>query len=48
MQEELSALQLPGEEVNDVVSAQLLTLIGQSQRQNEEKLAALDVSNTNL
>ncbi|XP_026199109.1 coiled-coil domain-containing protein 180 isoform X1 [Anabas testudineus] len=41
--EALSALQLSEEEVNDVVSSQLLTLIGQHQRQDEERLAALDV-----
>ncbi|XP_039979107.1 coiled-coil domain-containing protein 180 [Xiphias gladius] len=39
----LSALQLSEEEVNDVVSTQLLTLIGRSQSQDEERLAALDV-----
>ncbi|KAK2838233.1 hypothetical protein Q5P01_015445 [Channa striata] len=39
----LSALQLSEEEVNDIISSQLLTLIGQSQSQDEEQLAALDV-----
>ncbi|KAG7218330.1 hypothetical protein INR49_020470 [Caranx melampygus] len=43
-QEALSALQLSKEEVNDIVSSQLLTLIGRSQSQDEERLAALDVS----
>ncbi|XP_071328457.1 coiled-coil domain-containing protein 180 isoform X2 [Trachinotus anak] len=42
-QEALSALQLSEEEVNHVVSSQLLSLIGQSQSQEEERLAALDV-----
>ncbi|GLD70131.1 coiled-coil domain-containing protein 180 isoform X1, partial [Lates japonicus] len=41
--EALSALQLSEEEVNDVVSSQLLPLIGRNQRQDEEQLAALDV-----
>ncbi|GAA6235064.1 coiled-coil domain-containing protein 180 isoform X1 [Lates japonicus] len=44
--EALSALQLSEEEVNDVVSSQLLPLIGRNQRQDEEQLAALDVSHT--
>ncbi|XP_044191035.1 coiled-coil domain-containing protein 180 isoform X1 [Thunnus albacares] len=42
-EEALSALQLSEEEVTDVVSSQLLTLIGQSQRRDEERLAALDL-----
>ncbi|XP_022622288.1 coiled-coil domain-containing protein 180 [Seriola dumerili] len=42
-QEALSALQLSEEEVNDVVSSQLLALIGRSQSQDEERLSALDV-----
>ncbi|XP_045890722.1 coiled-coil domain-containing protein 180 [Micropterus dolomieu] len=41
--EALSALQLSEEEVNHVVSSQLLTLIGRSQSQDEERLAALDL-----
>ncbi|XP_050925442.1 coiled-coil domain-containing protein 180 isoform X2 [Lates calcarifer] len=41
--EALSALQLSEEEVNDIVSSQLLPLIGRNQRQDEERLAALDV-----
>ncbi|TDH13406.1 hypothetical protein EPR50_G00057390 [Perca flavescens] len=40
--EELSALQLSEDEVNHIVSSQLLTLIGRSQSQDEERLAALD------
>uniref|UniRef100_A0A8C9Z926 DUF4455 domain-containing protein n=1 Tax=Sander lucioperca TaxID=283035 RepID=A0A8C9Z926_SANLU len=40
--EELSALQLSEDEVNDIVSSQLLTLIGRSQSHDEERLAALD------
>ncbi|XP_039658387.1 coiled-coil domain-containing protein 180 isoform X2 [Perca fluviatilis] len=40
--EELSALQLSEDEVNNIVSSQLLTLIGRSQSQDEERLAALD------
>ncbi|XP_029016754.1 coiled-coil domain-containing protein 180 isoform X2 [Betta splendens] len=42
--EQLLALQLPMEEVNSVISSQLLTLTGQHQHQDEEELAALDVS----
>ncbi|XP_073322889.1 coiled-coil domain-containing protein 180 [Pagrus major] len=41
--EALSALQLSEEEVNKVIASQLLTLIGRSQRQDEERLAALDL-----
>ncbi|XP_049908026.1 coiled-coil domain-containing protein 180 [Epinephelus moara] len=41
--EALSALQLAEEEVNNIVSSQLLILIGQHQRQDEERLAALDL-----
>ncbi|TMS01612.1 Coiled-coil domain-containing protein 180, partial [Larimichthys crocea] len=41
-QEALSALQLSEEEVNDVVNSQLLTLIGRSQSQDEERLTVLD------
>ena len=48
LQEELSALQLSEEELNEVVASHLLTLIGRSQRQDEKRLAALDVSHTNL
>lgn len=48
LQEELSALKLSEEELNEVVASQLLTLIGRSQRQDEKRLAALDVSHTNL
>ncbi|XP_070761112.1 coiled-coil domain-containing protein 180 [Enoplosus armatus] len=42
-EEALSALQLSEEEVNDVVSSQLLTLIRGSQSQDDERLAALDL-----
>ncbi|XP_044051690.1 coiled-coil domain-containing protein 180 isoform X2 [Siniperca chuatsi] len=42
-QEELSALQLPEDEVKHVVSSQLLALIGGSQSQDEQRLAALDL-----
>lgn len=48
LQEELSALQLSEEELNEVVASQLLTLTGRSQRQDEKRLAALDVSHTNF
>ncbi|XP_040897839.1 coiled-coil domain-containing protein 180 [Toxotes jaculatrix] len=41
--EALSALQLSDEEVNHVIGSQLLSLIGRSQSQDEERLAALDV-----
>ncbi|XP_036955257.1 coiled-coil domain-containing protein 180 isoform X2 [Acanthopagrus latus] len=41
--EELSALQLSEEELNEVVASHLLTLIGRSQRQDEKRLAALDL-----
>ncbi|KAL7392312.1 hypothetical protein ABVT39_022867 [Epinephelus coioides] len=41
--EALSALQLAEEEVNNIVSSQLLILIGQHQRQDEERLAVLDL-----
>ncbi len=44
LQEALSALQLSEEEVKDILSSQLLTLIGRLQAQDEERLAALDVS----
>ncbi|XP_060895036.1 coiled-coil domain-containing protein 180 [Labrus mixtus] len=40
---EILTFQLSEEEVNDVVSSQLLPLIGQSQSQYEERLAAYDV-----
>ncbi|XP_058492662.1 coiled-coil domain-containing protein 180 isoform X2 [Solea solea] len=40
--EALSALQLSEVEVNDIVSLQLLPLIGRLQNQDEERLAALD------
>ncbi|XP_024909192.1 coiled-coil domain-containing protein 180-like, partial [Cynoglossus semilaevis] len=40
----LSDLQLSDVEVEDVVNSQLLPLIGQVQRQDEERLAALDTS----
>ncbi|XP_031733214.1 coiled-coil domain-containing protein 180-like [Anarrhichthys ocellatus] len=39
---ELSALQLSHDEVNDVAGSQLLTVIGQSQSEEEERLAAVD------
>lgn len=42
-EEELSALQLSEEEVTDIISTQIFTLIGQSQRQEEERLAALEL-----
>ncbi|XP_062273933.1 coiled-coil domain-containing protein 180, partial [Scomber scombrus] len=42
-EEALSALQLSEEEVTDIISSQIFTLIGQSQRQEEERLAALEV-----
>lgn len=48
LQERLSALQLSEEELNNIVALQILTLIGQIQTQEEERLAALDVSSTNL
>lgn len=48
LQEELSALQLSEEELNEFVASQLLTLTGRSQRQDEKRLVALDVSHTNL
>ncbi|XP_030274074.1 coiled-coil domain-containing protein 180 isoform X2 [Sparus aurata] len=41
--EELSALQLSEEELNEVVASQLLTLTGRSQRQDEKRLVALDL-----
>ncbi|XP_071390835.1 coiled-coil domain-containing protein 180 [Centroberyx affinis] len=40
--EALSALQLSEEEVQDVISSQLLTLIGRCQSQAEDRLAVLD------
>ncbi|XP_078141532.1 coiled-coil domain-containing protein 180 [Centroberyx gerrardi] len=40
--EALSALQLSEEEVQDIISSQLLTLIGRCQSQAEDRLAALD------
>ncbi|XP_047448689.1 coiled-coil domain-containing protein 180 [Mugil cephalus] len=43
-QEALSALQLSEEEVKEVVVSQLLPLIGRHQSQDEERLAAVDVS----
>lgn len=47
LQVALSDLQLSDVEVEDVVNSQLLPLIGQVQRQDEERLAALDVCQTN-
>ncbi|KAF3695241.1 Coiled-coil domain-containing protein 180 [Channa argus] len=41
--EALLALQLSEEEVSSVINSQLLTMIGRSQSQDEERLAALDV-----
>ncbi|KAK9523115.1 hypothetical protein VZT92_019535 [Zoarces viviparus] len=41
-EKELSALQLSQDEVNDVVGSQLLTVIGRSQSEEEERLAAVD------
>ncbi|XP_056273872.1 coiled-coil domain-containing protein 180-like [Pseudoliparis swirei] len=41
-EEELSSLQLSEEQMNDVVGSQLLAVIGKSQSQDEERLAALD------
>ncbi|XP_033969387.1 coiled-coil domain-containing protein 180 isoform X2 [Trematomus bernacchii] len=41
-EEALSALQLSEQEVSDIINSQLLTLIGQSQSQVEERLAALE------
>ncbi|XP_068559608.1 coiled-coil domain-containing protein 180 [Cebidichthys violaceus] len=41
-EKELSALQLSQDEVNDVVGSQLLTVIGRSQSEDEERLAAVD------
>ncbi|XP_059193958.1 coiled-coil domain-containing protein 180 isoform X2 [Centropristis striata] len=43
-QEELSALQLSEDEVQEILSSQLLPLIGRRQSQDEERMAALDVS----
>ncbi|XP_070690406.1 coiled-coil domain-containing protein 180 [Pempheris klunzingeri] len=42
-EEALSALQLSEKEVKDVVSSQLLTMTGQIQTEDEERLAALDL-----
>lgn len=42
-QEALSALQLSEDEVNDIVNSQLLTLIGRSQTQDEERLTVLEL-----
>lgn len=42
------ALELSEEEVNDIINSQLLTVIGAQQSQDEEQLAALDVSYINL
>ncbi|KAM7415456.1 hypothetical protein PAMA_017796 [Pampus argenteus] len=42
-EEVLSALDLSKEEVTDVISSQLLTLIRQRQRQDEERLAVIDL-----
>ncbi|KAM3611041.1 uncharacterized protein V6R79_012771 [Siganus canaliculatus] len=47
-QEALSALQLSEEEVNEVVQSQLLLLIGQRQREDEEQLSALDVGRSSV
>ncbi|XP_068166935.1 coiled-coil domain-containing protein 180 [Antennarius striatus] len=46
--EALSDLQLSGEEVNDIVESRLLTLIGQSHKEEEERLAALDLDSDSL
>ncbi|XP_069581651.1 coiled-coil domain-containing protein 180-like, partial [Brachyistius frenatus] len=43
--EALTALQLSEEEVDDIVRSQMLTLIGQRQTHDEQRLAALDVCN---
>ncbi|XP_049618620.1 coiled-coil domain-containing protein 180 [Syngnathus scovelli] len=47
-QEALSALELPEEEVSDVVKSQLISLIGQHQRQDETQLAAIDTCSDSL
>ncbi|TNN65227.1 Coiled-coil domain-containing protein 180 [Liparis tanakae] len=47
-EEELSSLQLSEEQVNDVVGSQLLAVIGKSQSQDEERLAALDSQKVHL
>ncbi|XP_061673378.1 coiled-coil domain-containing protein 180 isoform X2 [Syngnathoides biaculeatus] len=47
-QEALSALELPEEEVSDVVKSQLISLIGQHQRQDEMQLAAIDTCSDSL
>ncbi|MEQ2186770.1 hypothetical protein GOODEAATRI_031974 [Goodea atripinnis] len=44
----LLALQLSDQQVKEIIASQLLPLIGQLQRQDEERLAALDVCHTNL
>lgn len=41
-------MELSEEEVNDIINSQLLTVIGAQQNQDEEQLAALDVSHVNL
>ncbi|KAM4578371.1 coiled-coil domain-containing protein 180 [Fundulus diaphanus] len=46
--EALSALQLTDQQVEEIVASQLLPLIGQRQRQDEERLAALDVCSDSL
>ncbi|XP_061527216.1 LOW QUALITY PROTEIN: coiled-coil domain-containing protein 180 [Phycodurus eques] len=47
-QEALSALELPEEEVSDIVKSQLISLIGQHQRQDEMQLAAIDTCSDSL
>ncbi|XP_057686946.1 coiled-coil domain-containing protein 180 [Corythoichthys intestinalis] len=47
-QEALSALELPQEEVSDIVKSQLISLIGQHQRQDEMQLAAIDTCSDSL
>ncbi|XP_005940157.2 coiled-coil domain-containing protein 180 [Haplochromis burtoni] len=46
--EVLSSLELSEEEVNDIINSQLLTVIGAQQSQDEEQLAALDVSSDSV
>lgn len=48
LQEALSALQLPDQQAKEIITSQLLPLIGQRKREDEERLAALDVCNMNL
>ncbi|XP_077570696.1 coiled-coil domain-containing protein 180 isoform X1 [Stigmatopora nigra] len=47
-QEALSALELPQEEVSDIVKSQLISLIGQHQRQDEMQLATIDTCSDSL